>query len=92
MTGCISRTVEGMDGSKSGVVARTIASRQSALGSNPGVDAICGLSLFLVLSLSLRGFSSGNLVFSSALKTNTFKFQFSRSGTRRHVTNYITNN
>ena len=62
MTGCISRTVEGMDGSKSGVVVRTIASRQSALGSNPGVDAICGLSFFLVLFLVPRGFFPGTPV------------------------------
>ena len=68
MTGCISRTVEGMDGSKSGVVVRTIASRQSALGSNPGVDAICGLILLLVLSLAPKGFSPGTLVFPSPQK------------------------
>ena len=68
VTGCISRTVEGMDGSKSGVVVRTIASRQSALGSNPGVDAICGLSLFLVLSFAPRGFSPGSPVFPSPQK------------------------
>ena len=43
----------------------------------PGVDAMCGLSLVLVLSLAPRGFSLGKPVCSSlALKTNTSKFQF----------------
>ena len=37
-------------------------------GSNPGVDAICRLSLLLVLSLSPRGFSPGTSVFPSPLK------------------------
>ena len=37
-------------------------------GSNPGVDAICGLSLLLVLSLAPRGFSPGTPVFSSPQK------------------------
>ena len=33
--------------------------------SNPGVEAICGLSLLLVLSLAPRGFSPGTPVFPS---------------------------
>ena len=37
-------------------------------GSNPGVDAICGLSLLLVLSLAPRGFSPGTPVFPSPQK------------------------
>ena len=37
-------------------------------GSNPGVDAICRLSLLLVLSLSPGGFSPGTSVFPSPLK------------------------
>ena len=37
-------------------------------GSNPGVDAICRLSLLLVLSLSPRGFSPGTSVFPSPLE------------------------
>ena len=36
--------------------------------SNPGVDAICGLSFLLVLSLAPRGFSPGTPVFSSPQK------------------------
>ena len=37
-------------------------------GSNPGVDAICGLSLLLVLPLAPRGFSPGTPVFRPLLK------------------------
>ena len=33
------------------VVAKAFASHQCDLGSNPGVNAICGKSLLLVLSL-----------------------------------------
>ena len=46
-------------GSKGGAGVRALA------GSNPGVDAICGFSLLLVLSLALRGFSPGTPVFPS---------------------------
>ena len=48
--------------------------RQCGPGSNPGVDAICRLSLLLVLSLAPRDFS--NVSFSLFSKTNTCKFQF----------------
>ena len=37
-------------------------------GSTPGVHAICGLSLLLVLSLAPRGFSLGTPVFPSPYK------------------------
>ena len=37
-------------------------------GSNPGIDAMCRLSLLLVLSLVPRGFSPGTSVFPSPLK------------------------
>ena len=43
----------------------TLASHQCGPGLNPGVDAICGLSLLLVLSLAPRGFSPGTSVFPS---------------------------
>ena len=48
-----------------GAVVRALASHQC---SNPGVDAMCGLSLLLVLSFALRGFSPGTLVFPSPQK------------------------
>ena len=54
--------------SKEGAVVRALASHQCGPRSNPGVDAICGLSLFLVLSLAPRGFSAGTPVFPSPQK------------------------
>ena len=50
-------------GARDGAVVRVLASHQCSPGSNPDVDAICGLSLLLVLSFALRGFSPGTLVF-----------------------------
>ena len=41
------------------------ASHQCGPGSNPGVKAISGLSLLLVLSLALRGFFPGTPVIPS---------------------------
>ena len=61
--------------SKGGAVVRALASHQCGPGSNPGVDAICGFSLLLVLPCSER-FFSGYSGFSLSLKTNTLKFQF----------------
>ena len=55
-------------GSKGGTVVRVLASHQCGPGSNPGVDGIRGLSLLLVLSLALRGFSPGTPVFPSPQK------------------------
>ena len=40
-------------------MVRALAFQQCGVGSNPGVDGICGLSLFLFLSLATRGFSLG---------------------------------
>ena len=42
----------GTPGARGGAVVRALASHQCGLGSNPGVDAICGLSLSLVLSFT----------------------------------------
>ena len=44
-------------GERNGAVGRALASHQCDSGSDPSVDAICGLSLLLALSLALRGFS-----------------------------------
>ena len=44
-------------------MVRALASHQCDPSSNPGVNAICGLSLLLVLSFALRGFSPGTPVF-----------------------------
>ena len=52
-------------------MVRALASHQYGPGSNPGVNAVCGLSLLLVLSLASRGFSPGIPVFPFP-KTPTF--------------------
>ena len=52
-------------GSEEGAVVRALASRQCGQGSNRCVDAICGLSLLMVLSLAPRGFSPGTPLFPS---------------------------
>ena len=43
-------------------MVRARASHQRGPDSIPGVDAICGLSLLLILSLAPRGFSPGTPV------------------------------
>ena len=58
----------GVSKSKGGAVVRALASHQCGPGSPPSVDTICGLSLLLVLSLALRGFSPGSPVFPSPQK------------------------
>ena len=57
-----------LKGSKGGTVVRALASHQCGPGSTSGVDAICGLSLLLVLSFAPRGFSPGTPVFPSPQK------------------------
>ena len=54
-------------------------------GSNPGVDAICGLSLLMVLSFAPRGFS-GYSGFPLSSKTNNSKFQFDQESGRQRTT------
>ena len=72
-------------GARDGTVVRVLASHQSGPGSNPGVNAICGLSLLLVLSFAPRGFSPATPVFPSS-KTNISKFQFNQESGRRRTT------
>ena len=55
-------------GARDGAVMRALASHQCGPGSNPRVDAICGLSLLLILSFAPRGFSPGTPVFPSPQK------------------------
>ena len=61
---CLSR----IKGIKGGAVVRALASQQGGPGSDPGFNAICGLSLLLVLSFAPRGFSPGTPVFPSPQK------------------------
>jgi len=62
-------------------VVRALASQKCGPGSNPSVDAICGLSLLLVLFFAPRGFSPGTPMFPLAQKP---KFPNSNS-TRNHA-------
>ena len=60
--------VYGVRGSKGFAVMGALVSHQCGPGSNPGVDAICGLGLLLVPSLVPRGFSPCSPVFLSPRK------------------------
>ena len=62
--------------SKGGAVVRALGSHQCGPGSNPGVEAISGLNLLLVLSLAPSRFFSDHSGFPLSSKTNTFKLQF----------------
>ena len=55
-------------GGQGGAVVRALASLRCGPSSNPGVDAMCGLSLLFVLSFAARGFSPGTPVFPSPQK------------------------
>ena len=55
-------------GARDGSVVRALTSHQCGPGSNPGIDPICGLSLLMVLSFALKGFSPGTPVFPSPQK------------------------
>ena len=63
------------------------ASHQCGPGSNPGIDAICGLSLLLVLSFAPRGFSPGTLV-SPLLKHQHFQIPI-RPGIRQTKNHFV---
>ena len=63
---------------------RALASYHCGPGSNPGVDAVCGLILLLVLSFVTRGFSPGTTVFPSPKKNpDISKFQSDQESGRR---------
>ena len=53
---------------------RALASHQCGAGLFPGVDAICGLSLLLVLILAPKGFSPGTQVLSPPEKPTLSNF------------------
>ena len=55
-------------GARDSAVVRALASHQCGPCSNPHVDAICGLSLLLILSFAPRGFSLSTPVFPSPQK------------------------
>ena len=66
-----------LQGIKGGAVMIALAYHQCGPGSIPGPGVICGLSLWLVLSL-LRGFFSGFSSFPPSSKPNIPRFQFDR--------------
>ena len=68
----------GGGGRYGGAVVTALASHQCGPGSNPGVEAICGLSFLLVLSCAPKRFSPGTPFFPLSSKANIFKFQFRR--------------
>ena len=57
-------------------MVRALASHQCGRGSIRGFDAICGLSLLLVLALCTERFFSRYSDFPLSLETNTSIFQF----------------
>ena len=67
-------------------MVRALACHQRGPVSNPGVDAMCGLSLLLVLFLAPRGFSPGTQVFPSSYKP-TLSNSNRPLARRGHVTN-----
>ena len=67
---------------KGGVVVRALASHQCGSGSNAGVDAMCGLSLLLVLSIALRSFSLAAPVLPSSQELTFSNSTLSRKGNR----------
>ena len=66
-----------LEGNKDGAVIRALTSHQCGLGSNPGVDTICGLSLLFALSL-LREVYLRVLWFSLLLKNEHFQIPIQR--------------
>ena len=60
-------------GSKGGAVERALASHHCGQSSNPGVDAICGLSLLLVFSFLLREVLLRVFRFSPLLQSQHFQ-------------------
>ena len=75
-------------GIKGGAVVRALASHQCGPGSNPGVNAICGLSLLLVFSLAPRGFSPGTPVFLSPWKPTLLNLN-STWNARTHLKDFL---
>ena len=66
-------------GARDGAVVRAPAFHRCGPGSNPGVDAICGLSLLLVLSFATKGFPPGTPVFPSPQKITFPNFHSTRN-------------
>ena len=80
---CLTRIIQRIArlwGARDDAMVRALVSHQCGPGSNPGVEAICGLSLLLVLSFFPTGFSPGTPVFPSPQK-----FHFDQESGRRRT-------
>ena len=66
-------------GARDGAAVRALVAHQCSPGSDPGVDARCGLSLLLVLSFAPRGVSPGTPVFPSPQKPTFPNFNSPRN-------------
>ena len=60
-------------------VVRALTSHQCGPDSNPRVDVVCQLSLLLVLTLALRGFSPCTLISPSPQKSAYPNFNSTRN-------------
>ena len=69
-------------------MVRALASRQCCSGSNPGFDAICGLSFLSVLSFASKSFSAGTPIFPAPQKPALPNSNSVRKGKQR-TTIYI---
>ena len=77
-------------GARNGTVSESCtASHQCGPGSNPGVEAMCGLGLLLVLSLCSERFFSRYSGFPLSSKTNISKFQFDQEAGRQRTTMWM---
>ena len=77
-----------LSGSRDGAVVRALASHQCDPGSIPGLGAICGLSLLLVLVPAPRVFL-WKVRYSSLLKIKISKFQIDLETVERIATRWI---
>ena len=68
---------------------RALASYQCGPGSNPGVDAIFGLSLLLVISQCPERFFSGYSGFPLSSKTNFPNSNSTRNQTKNHYVDVL---
>ena len=73
--------IQELSGGNGGTVVTALASHLCHPGSNPGIDAKCGLScLLLVLSCVMRGFSPGSLVSPAPQKPTFPNFNLTWNG------------
>ena len=72
----VMHVIFGTRGARDGAVVRALASHRCGSVSNPGVDAICGLSFVVGFLPCSERFFSGYSDFPLSSKPNSSKFQF----------------